>query len=144
VVLIALTVAIHGVGAVAYLRMLEAYRGFWERHAGFVFSILSLSWVVTTLVFLHLAEIGVWAGFYYLQGLFPDFETSVYYSVSAYTTVGFGDVVLQKEWRLLGATEALVGILMTSWSVALLIGLLTELYRSDQSRSGKKPPESQS
>ncbi len=144
VILITLTVAIHAVGAVMFLRMLTAYSKFWERHANFVVNILSLSWVVGILVSLHIAEVGLWAGFYYLHGLLPDFNTSIYYSLSAYTTVGFGDVVLPRDGRLLGATEALVGILMTSWSVALLIGVLTEAYRVDQSRSGNKPPDSQS
>lgn len=126
--LIALTVAIHATGAVALLRALDAYSRFWVRHAGFGFSILSLSWVVAALVFLHMLEIMVWASYFRLQGLFSDFETATYYSLATYTTIGFGDVVLAKDWRILGTVEGLVGVLMSGWSVAILVGLLTHLY----------------
>ncbi len=127
--LIALTVAIHAVGSVGFLQMLAAYRPFWTRHPGFLVNTLSFSWVVATLVLLHLAEITIWAGYFSLRGLFPDLETAGYYSLCSYTTVGFGDVVLPREWRLLGTTEALVGILMTSWSVALLIAVVTSVHQ---------------
>jgi len=140
-VLIASTVAIHAIGSVMFLRMLEAYRPFWRRHPGFLGNTLSFSWVVAILVGLHLAEVGVWASYYSLRGLFPDLETSVYYSLCSYTTVGFGDVVLPREWRLLGTTEALVGILMTSWSVALLIAVVTGAHGEELERSTGKRPE---
>ncbi len=126
--LIAATVAIHAFGSVVFLRMLAAYRPFWRRHPGALGDALSFSWVVPTLVFLHLSEIGLWAFYYLRRGLFPDLETATYFSFCSYTTVGFGDVVLPREWRLLGTTEALVGILMTAWSVALLVAVVTSAY----------------
>ncbi len=139
--LIAATVAIHAIGSVTFLKMLAAYRPFWRRHPGFLGNTLSFSWVVATLVVLHLAEIGVWATYFFRRGLFPDLETAIYYSFCSYTTVGFGDVVLPREWRLLGTTEALVGILMTSWSVALLIAVVTSAHGEDLERSTGKMPE---
>ena len=41
----------------------------------------------------------------------------------SFTTVGYGDVVLPRDWRILGASEAAAGILI-GWSVALLIVLI--------------------
>ncbi len=126
--LIAATVVIHAIGSAVFLRILAAYRPFWTRHPGALGNALSFSWVVPTLVVLHLSEIGLWAFYYLRRGLFPDLETATYYSLCSYTTVGFGDVVLPREWRLLGTTEALVGILMTAWSVALLVAVVTSAY----------------
>jgi len=133
--LIAVTVAIHASGSVALIRMLEAYLPFWRRHPSFVVGILSLSWVVASLVILHMFEIGVWATYLFLRGLFPDFETATYFSLVTYTTTGFGDVTLPKEWRILGSSQALVGILMTSWSIAILIAVVTGTYKEDRDRS---------
>jgi voltage-gated potassium channel Kch len=133
--LIAVTVAIHASGSVALIRMLEAYLPFWKRHPSFVVGILSLSWVVASLVILHMFEIGVWATYLFLRGLFPDFETATYFSLVTYTTTGFGDVTLPKEWRILGSSQALVGILMTSWSIAILIAVVTGTYKEDRDRS---------
>jgi voltage-gated potassium channel len=137
--LIALTVAIHASGSVALLRMIEAYIPFWRRHPSFVVGILSLSWVVASLVILHMFEIGLWASYLFLRGLFPDFETATYFSLVTYTTTGFGDVTLSKEWRLLGSSQALVGILMTSWSIAILIAVVTGAYHEDRKRATRNP-----
>lgn len=143
VTLIALTVAIHATGSVALIRMLEAYVRFWRRHPSFVVGILSVSWVVAALVILHMVEIMAWALFFSLRGVFPDFETATYFSLVTYTTTGFGDVLLPTQWRILGSSEALVGILMTSWSVAILIGVVTAVYKESQKQSTGEPGEGQ-
>jgi hypothetical protein len=36
-----------------------------------------------------------------------------------YTTTGYGDMILPQPWRMVGAVEALVGILMRGWSPLL-------------------------
>src|SRR4051812_8575674 len=70
--------------------------------------ILSFSVILT----LHLIEACLWALFYQLRALFPDFETSLYFSLTSYTTMGFGDVVLPERWRLLGGIEGFAGVLL--------------------------------
>jgi len=126
--LIALTVTIHAVGAVGLLWSLGKYRPVWLRHSGLIFAVLSLSGIISYLVLLHLTEIAMWAFYYHWKGLLPDFESAAYYSLATYTTVGYGDVVLPREWRLEGTSEALVGILMTAWSTALLIGVVNKFH----------------
>src|SRR5688572_30069516 len=84
--------------------------------------------MVGGLLLVHLAEAIVWALFFLLGGLLPDLETAVYFSLTSYTTVGYGDLVLKDEWRLLGPIEAAVGILMLGWSTGLLVALITRIY----------------
>ena len=84
--------------------------------------------MVGGLLMLHLAEAVVWGLFYILFDLVPDFETAVYFSLTSYTIVGYGDLVLKAPWRLLGPIEAAVGILMLGWSTGLLVALLTRVY----------------
>ncbi len=132
--LILASVFIHGTGTLVLLRALDVYGIWWERHHGVVVNTFTLSWVVSTLVILHLVEIAVYAFFYRQQGILPDFETALYFSLVTYTTVGYGDVVLTREWRLFGSSEALVGILMTAWSTAVLIGVVTTLHRKSLDR----------
>ncbi len=127
-VLIALMVLIHGVGTLVILWVLGWYRPHSERRAGVLMNAAALTWVVGMLVVLHLMEVGVWAGYYYRRGVLPDLETSVYYSLLTYTTVGYGDVVLSKAWRIMGTSEALVGVLMTAWSTALLLGVINAFH----------------
>ena len=75
-------------------------------------------------VFLHLAEIAVWAFFYAWQGAMSDVSSALYFSAVTYTTTGYGDLVLGPEWRLVGAVEALIGILMCGWSTAFFVAVV--------------------
>ena len=75
-------------------------------------------------VLLHLAEIAVWAFFYTWQRAMPDIATAFYFSAVTYTTTGYGDLVLAPEWRLVGAVEALTGILMCGWSTAFFVAVV--------------------
>jgi len=64
------------------------------------------------LILLHLAEISIWGFFYSWRGCVPDAEAAFYFSGITYTSVGYGDLVLAKPWRLLGPLESLMGVLM--------------------------------
>ena len=84
-----------------------------------------LLWVAWRLLLLHLAEISVWALFYWWQKCLPDAESSFYFSGVTYTTLGYGDLVLPKEWRLLGPVEGLTGILMCGLSTGFFFAVLS-------------------
>lgn len=127
ILLIAATVFIHSFGTLYMLKGLIRYRDRAEKHFGYLHNTFVATGVVVYLLILHLFEIGLWAVFYHQQGCLADWSTSLYFSTATYTTVGYGDVVLNQEWRLLGGGEALTGVLMMSWSTALLIGLLNRL-----------------
>ncbi len=126
--LIAMTVFIHAIGSVLFIWVLRKYQPFWATHWGFVVNVFSLTWVISFLVFLHLAEIIGWAAFYRLRGVFDTLEEAVYFSLVTFTTVGYGDVVLPQHWRLMGGCEAVVGILMSAWSTALLLGVVNKIH----------------
>ena len=50
----------------------------------------------------------------------PEFETSLYFSGSTFTTLGYGDVVFSRPWRLTGVVESLTDVLLMSWSAGIL------------------------
>jgi voltage-gated potassium channel Kch len=76
------------------------------------------------MVVIHLLEISVFAGFYVWQRAMPDMASSLYFSAVTYTTTGYGDLVLPKDWRLVGAVEALTGILMCGWSTGFFFAVV--------------------
>ena len=55
-------------------------------------------------------------------------ETAVYFSMATFTTVGYGDVVLVGEWRLLAALEAADGMILFGWTTALIIYVIGAVY----------------
>ncbi len=121
--LVILTVTIHAVGFAALLRAMVWSRtidasGFWRVT---VTTIGLTCWLMV----IHLLEISVWALFYLWQGCLPDGESAVYFPGVTYTTVGYGDLVLPRQWRMLGALEAMTGILMAGLSTVLFFAVIS-------------------
>lgn len=83
--------------------------------------------IVISMIFAHLLEASLFAGFYFATEAFNDWNTSFYFSLVSYATVGYGDVTLPPHWRLIGGVEGLVGALMVGWSVAVLVAVLQRL-----------------
>jgi voltage-gated potassium channel len=78
------------------------------------------------IIVLHGMVILLWASFYRARCL-PSWELAFYFSSSSYATVGYGDVVLPSNWRLLGPLESMTGVLMCGLSVGILFALVTRL-----------------
>ena len=95
--------------------------------------------VFAVVITLHLIETGIWATFYYWNHHFPDYETSLYFSLGTYSTIGYGDVVLPKRWRLLGGIEGISGVLLCGLSGAFIFAVVNVLYQARmQLRAGHK------
>lgn len=87
----------------------------------------AILFIVVSLFVLHSLEIWVYTFVYLILGIFGDVETAVYFSTSAFTTVGFGDVLIEKDWRMLGAAESANGFLLIGWSTAFLVSLTAQV-----------------
>jgi hypothetical protein len=91
--------------------------------------------LVSGLLLLHLIEMSIWAVAFFLLGVLPDFETSLYFSLKSYTTVGYGDVLPSPEWRLVGPIEAAVGVLMLGLSTSFIIAALQRIHRHESNHN---------
>ena len=69
-------------------------------------------------------EVWLYALVYLLIGALPNLESCLYFSITSFTTMGYGDVVLDHRWRLLGAIEGANGLLLFGWSTAFLISVI--------------------
>lgn len=79
------------------------------------------------LIAIHTIEIWLYAGVYLALGALRTFEEALYFSTVTYASVGYGDMLLPHDWRIFGAIEGPVGIMMLGWSTAYLVSLLTQL-----------------
>jgi hypothetical protein len=132
--LMALCVTVHAVGLMLVFRSISrtsalADLRFWSQ-----------TWMLIRiagwLIFLHVIEISLWAlHYFWLQGI-PDLNSAFYFSSVTYTTVGYGDVVLPKEWRLVGGIEALTGILMCGWSTGFFFLIISRMYQAQTKQAG--------
>jgi hypothetical protein len=130
-VLAFLTLVTHATGIAVSLRKFAGLHHLPDRPTRIAQMLLRMIW---WLVLVHLAEISMWALFYWWRGLVPDVETAFYFSGVTYTTIGYGDVVMAKPWRLLAPLEGLMGILMLSLSTGYFFVITSSIY---QARLGK-------
>jgi hypothetical protein len=86
-------------------------------------------WILFLLVPIVL-DVTLWAAFYYASGALPTFEQAVYFSTVTFTTVGYGDIVLDREWRQLATFEAVNGWIIFGWATALIVAVIQRLYFS--------------
>ena len=125
-ILVVVTVAMHAAGFSALLRtVMQSHAldksGFWTVTA----MVIGLTcW----LILIHLSEITVWGLFYFWRGCLPDAESAFYFSGVTYTTVGYGDLVLPKPWRMFAPLEALTGILMCGLSTGFFFALVSRWH----------------
>jgi Ion channel len=126
--LMSVSVAIHAGGISSALNWLRRHSvpasHFWPWTWTWVF-ICVAGWMVL----FHLIEITVWAVFFLWQDAMPDLSSALYFSAVTYTTTGYGDLVLPAEWRLVGAVEALTGILMCGWSTGFFFAVVNRMLQ---------------
>lgn len=74
-----------------------------------------------------LFEATIWAAFYVAVGAIPDFEAALYFSTVTFTTLGYGDLTLQTNWRLLTSFQAANGIIMFGWTTAIVMAAVQRM-----------------
>lgn len=84
---------------------------------------------ITVLWILGTVTAGVWMWAVLLRWLdvFVTLEAAVYFALVAFTTLGFGDILLPVEWRLLGGMAASNGLLLMGLLTAMLVEVLRDL-----------------
>jgi hypothetical protein len=74
----------------------------------------------------NIAQVVFWALLYSALGAFEDFETAMYFSGVTFTSLGYGDVVLDGRMRLLAPLQAANGLMMFGLTTALFIAAIQQ------------------
>jgi Ion channel len=125
--LLGLCVVVHAAGLTLLLsrRLNRIPRGSRENPPRMVWILVqTAAWLVG----LHLVEIALWGVLFRALGCMNDLESAMYFSGVTYTTVGYGDLVLPREWSILGPIEGLTGILLCGLSTSFFFVLLSRLF----------------
>lgn len=89
-------------------------------------------------------SVWIWALSFYWLRLFGTLEGAIYYALVTFTTLGYGDIILPKGWRILGGMSAANGLLIFGLTTAMMIEALRTLQRRQRNhlkRSKGLPPE---
>ena len=127
-ILMTIATVIHGTGVVAMDKLFryedKALKG--RRLADREFRLMVP--MALCLFALHTIEIAVFAAFYLLVGGIASVEQALFFSASAYTTLGHVESELI-EWQLVGAFEGLAGFLLIGWSAAVFVTNMDKVLR---------------
>jgi hypothetical protein len=137
--LVVITVFIHAVGFDVLLRAMV--RSDALAKSGFRPVTRWVIGLTCWLTLIHLAEISVWGLFYFWQDCLPDAESAFYFSGVTYTSLGYGDLMLPKSWRMLAPLETLTGILMCGLSTGFFFAVVSRWISNWMQR--KTAPEPQ-
>jgi hypothetical protein len=91
--------------------------------------ILPLLLVMLILTAGNLLQITLWGSLFLALGEFTEFYEAVYHSAVNFASLGYGDIVMSKSWKLLGPLEAVNGVLMVGMSGAALMVVLQQLIK---------------
>jgi hypothetical protein len=123
--LIALTVVLHVFGLLLIdEKVARVQNDVVQRHGYTVVFMVIIGATAMLAAVMHGIEACIWAVAYRLVGALPDYPDAVLYSLGAMTTYGHANLVLEKRWQLMGALEALNGMLLFGVTTAFLFSII--------------------
>jgi hypothetical protein len=140
-VLVAVTIAIHAAGVVLIANAIEQLKvELLRRKLAYLdntpATIVLFVAVALSLGILHAIESIVWAVVYVQLGALPSPADATLYSVDSMTTRGASGLQLDKQWRMMGATEAGDGMLLFGISTAFLFYVMQRVWMQRLWKSG--------
>jgi hypothetical protein len=132
--LITLTIAFHATGVTFMVFVLHSFRiRLQSRSPGLprVFAIVigTITAMGLLLAALHMVEAGFWAAAYLWLGALGSLEAAILYSVDSIVTRGASGLVLQSHWQMMGALEAVDGVLLFGISTAFIFTVMQFYYQ---------------
>ncbi len=112
------------VGAVGLLRRMAEPVSHWAR---LLRAAALLGVGFSAVVLAHTIQVWIWSFVFLAVGALPSFENAIYFALVTTTTVGYGDLTLGENFRILGAFAGVTGLLTFGLSTAILVGLFERL-----------------
>ncbi len=106
----------------------------WFRHGSYTFKTMI---AITAVVLLMLLSITIctwlWAGIFIWLDVFTEVEPAVYFALVTMTTLGYGDITLDQQWRVLSGLTAVNGLLLFGLSTAFLVEFIFQIRKANKS-----------
>jgi hypothetical protein len=117
-------IAVHSIAMAGVLHVFKRRRA---AKASFRFQVYLVSLMIAVVAVLniaHVIEVALWALVYGLLDVGPKNVSPFYFALVNFTTLGYGDVLPNARWQLIGPLTAMNGILLLGWSTAAIFAVL--------------------
>lgn len=129
--LILITTIIHSMATLAILHYIKKHINLGNLDNNFHRTIWLLG-IVLIMFSVTISESALWSYAYVFFDAITTFEEALYFSIVTFTTLGFGDIILSDEWRILGSLEAANGIIIFGWTTAIIMATVQKLYLTER------------
>ncbi len=86
-------------------------------------------WAIFMMLSLHIVEIMAWAVALHRLGLIVHPANAIYFCANAYTTMGYGAVDLNTQWRNITAVIAISGLFTFAWTTSSLVTMVSSYMK---------------
>lgn len=108
-----------------YIRRIQGGAGAQRMRSG----LRPLLVAMVALMFGTFVQVILWGVLFVWLGEFTELYEAVYHSAVNFASLGYGDIVMQQQWKLLGPLEAINGVLMLGMSAAALMAILQHMIK---------------
>jgi voltage-gated potassium channel Kch len=122
---ISITVFFHTFGLVVLTRTMNHTVRWLRLHRHDFGKSIAMVTTVLGLFLIHTVEIWMWASVLFATQSIASFQDALYFSTVTFSTVGYGDIIVGPQWRLLASFEAIDGFILIGWSTAYLVSAST-------------------
>jgi voltage-gated potassium channel Kch len=132
IIVVACNVVVQALSTIYFMKIFIPQYKRWRRKNDLFSSFVMLVFLIMFFTLLHGGQCTLWAVVYYLNphiSSLSSFSESIYFSLITFTTIGYGDVVIDSEWRILAGLEAINGIMLVGWSTAMVFAFLQVIYK---------------
>lgn len=127
------TILIHAV-FIGFAASYADRKSYWFRRGSYTFKTMI---AITAVVLLMLLSITIctwlWAGIFIWLDVFTEIEPAVYFSLVTMTTLGYGDITLDQQWRVLSGLTAVNGLLLFGLTTAFLVEFIFQIRKANKS-----------
>jgi hypothetical protein len=100
--------------------------------SGFLSSTRPLLGVMLFMTMGNFIQVALWGVTFVALGEFTEYYEAIYHSMVNFASLGYGDIVMSKQWKMLGALEAVNGVLMLGMSSAALMAILSQMIKAQR------------
>ena len=126
------TIVVEAAFIISGVQVLRKLAHWLERSHRLLKAVICLAGITLWLMVAHTIGVWLWALVLLQVEAFHALEPAVYFSIVAFTTLGFGDVLLADEWRILSGMAAANGLLVFAMSAAFLVEFLGRMLRMER------------
>ena len=99
---------------------------------GSLYGLRQLLVVMLVMMLGTVLQVFLWGLLFVALGEFDELYEAMYHSAVNFASLGYGDIVMSKPWKLLGPVEALCGVLMLGMTAAALMAILQQLIKTQR------------